>query len=227
VLNGVSGYDPPHYAALRDGLDRRDPAMLTAIATLGAFDIVVDGTADPDGAIARYAAAAPGAMRVASEGMRTVYRVPSGPARPQPGGVIPIAGARAVMHEPDWGKMHDGRIETRWGINPQAPDNWVTVDLGAVQEVGGVTNVLGEHPLDYPRRLRIDVSVDGESWQPAWEGATAAETFLAFVREPRIGAIQIAFAPLLARFIRLQQLESVPNHQWWVAELIVHGAAPR
>ena len=42
-LNGVSGYDPPHYAPLQAGLNAHDPAMLAALASLGAIDVVVDG----------------------------------------------------------------------------------------------------------------------------------------------------------------------------------------
>ena len=35
VANGVSGYDPPHYAPLMDALEARDPAILVAIGSLG------------------------------------------------------------------------------------------------------------------------------------------------------------------------------------------------
>src|SRR5262249_32980954 len=54
VVNGVSGYDPAHYAPLQDGLNDHDPAMLQALASLGAYDIVVNTAADPGGALARY-----------------------------------------------------------------------------------------------------------------------------------------------------------------------------
>jgi len=80
VFNGVSGYDPPHYIALRAGLDSRDPSMLTALASLGSFDVVVDGAADADRAWARYVSSVPGAVRVGDDGHRTVYRIPQAPA---------------------------------------------------------------------------------------------------------------------------------------------------
>ena len=35
VANGVSGYDPPHYAPLMDALEARDPAILVAMGSLG------------------------------------------------------------------------------------------------------------------------------------------------------------------------------------------------
>ncbi len=53
VVNGVSGYDPPFYAPLQDGLNSYEPSVLTALASFGAIDLVVNGDADPDGAWAR------------------------------------------------------------------------------------------------------------------------------------------------------------------------------
>src|SRR4029077_706794 len=54
IFNGVSGYDPPHYFALKEGLAAHDPAVLSAIASLTSFDIVVDGDEDPGGIEAQY-----------------------------------------------------------------------------------------------------------------------------------------------------------------------------
>ena len=116
----------------------------------------------------------------------------------------------------------DGKVETEWGDNPQRPGQWVVVDLGTVREVGGLTHALGEYARDFPRRLAIDVSVDGERWARVWEDATAAAAFLAAVRGPREAALQFVFAPHPARYVRLQQLATHRN-MWRVAELQVHA----
>ncbi len=222
MLNGVSGYDPPHYNALRAGLAAHDPSVLIAIASLGAFDIVVDGERDPDGTHARYAAAAPGAARILNDGHRTLFRVPKGPAPPPLGPALPIAAVRAIRNDADSPLMHDGKIETGWGDYPQKPDASVTIDLGTTRDVAGVTNTIGEFLLDFPRRLAIDVSVDGETWTPAWEGPAFAQTFLAYVREPRRAALEFAFEPHAARYVRLRQLESFAS-MWRISELTVHS----
>jgi hypothetical protein len=60
-----------HYAALRAGLDSRDPSMLAALASLGPFDVVVNGAADADSAWARYVSGAPGAVHVGGDSHRT------------------------------------------------------------------------------------------------------------------------------------------------------------
>jgi hypothetical protein len=222
VLNGVSGYDPPHYHALVTGLQARDPAMLAAIASLGPFDIVVTRAADPDGALQRYAASAQGAVLTADDGAHVLYRIPAAPRQPDMGPVLPIARVEAVRHPADWALTHDGRADTGWGDHPQKPDGWIVIDLGGVHEVGGLTHDLGEHFLDFPRRLAIDVSSDRAQWERVWEGPTASHTFLAFVREPRNGSLRFTFDARPARFVRLRQLESHPR-VWRVSELQVHA----
>jgi len=224
VVNGVSGYDPPHYVALVAGLKARDPAMLSAIASLGAYEIVVNREADADGALERYAANAPGAVRVADAGRRIVYRVPQAPVEPGMGIAVPIVRVKGIRNEGDWPAMHDGRIQTGWGDYPQKPDAWVVIDLGSVREVAGITHAIGDFVLDFPRRLAIEVSTDEQSWERVWEGATTAQTFLAYVREPRVAGLRFPFETHQARFVRLRQLEHYPS-MWRVSELTVH--APR
>jgi hypothetical protein len=224
VMNGVSGYDPPYYVSLKEGLAARDPALLAAIASLGPLDIVVDGAADPDGAYARYAAAAPGAVLVGTDGTRIVFRVPRASAPPPLGAAVPIEEVRAIRHEANSRAMHDGRDDTSWADHPQRPDAWVSIDLGRPREVAGLTHALGTHLLAFPRRLAIDVSFDGRSWETAYDGPTFAQTFLGFVRSPRSGALQFGFAPRQARYVRLRQL-ATSTSEWRVTELTVHAPA--
>jgi len=226
VVNGVSGYNPPYYIALVSGLERRDPAVLEALASLGPYDVVVDENADRDREIARYVSQAPGAARDTSDGTRTLFRIPQGAAESALGPAIPIVSVQAVRHDEDTRLVFDGSIDTGWGDFPQQPDQWLIADLGAVHEVGGVTQAIGDYLLDFPQRLAIDVSTDGSQWQTGWEGPTAAPTFLAYVREPRVGALRFRFDPKPARYVRLRQLESYRT-LWRVSELTVHGPAPR
>ncbi len=221
VVNGVSGYDPPSYAPLQAGLKDREPGVLTALASLASYDVVVDQATDPDGAWARYAENVSGATIVAQDAGKTAIRVPQCDcAEPTLGAPLPIADVRAFRHDPRvaW----DGRLETEWGDHPQRPDQWIEVDLGAVRTVGGVTQALGEYARDFPRHLAIDLSVDGASWTRAWDGSAAAAAFLAAVRAPREAAMRFSFAPHEARYVRLRQLAEHPN-LWRVAELTVHG----
>ena len=93
VVNGVSGYDPPHYAPLQAGLNDRDPAMLAALASLSAYDIAIESVNDPDGAWAQYAANAPGAQVTVRTDQVMVVHVPlAGPASGVNAGGEPVLG---------------------------------------------------------------------------------------------------------------------------------------
>jgi F5/8 type C domain len=221
VVNGVSGYDPAHYAPLQSGLNDHDPAILQALASLGAYDIVVNSAADPGGELARYAMTAPGVQPLNGDGTRLAFRVPEA-ANPDVavGPVLPIMSARAFLR--DGSAIIDRRLETGWGDGPQRPGQWVLVDLGVVREVGGVTHAMGEYAHDFPRRLAIDVSEDGESWEQVWEGPTAALAFLAAIRGPREAAMHFTFPAQPARYVRLRQVAE-HNNLWRVSELAVHA----
>ena len=54
LVNGYSGYFPPHYSALRFGLTLRDPDVLTQLAAHGITDIVVNRGEDPEGHWDKY-----------------------------------------------------------------------------------------------------------------------------------------------------------------------------
>lgn len=223
VVNGVSGYDPPHYAALREGLEARDPATLAAVATRGPLDVVVDGAADPGGAIAGYVRQA-GAVPVASDGVRRAFRLPRTVPPPGAGAAWPVREVRAVRQQGDARLMHDGDPETGWTDVPPMPGAWIEVDLGEAREVGGLTLAMGRAFFDFPRRLAVDVSGDGAQWTPAWEGPAFAPVVLGFLSAPRNGALHVAFPPVRARYVRARRLD-VASPAWHVAEVSVHAPA--
>jgi hypothetical protein len=101
----------------------------------------------------------------------------------------------------------------------------VTVDLGAVRQIAGVTHALGEYARDFPRLLTVEASQDGAAWTEVWRGGTVGQAVLAAVRAPRHAEMRFGFPPVHARFIRLRQLAQHKN-LWRIAELRVHAPAP-
>ena len=91
VVNGVSGYDPPHYQVLQRGLDARDPSVLLALASLGTLDVVLDRANDPDGGLVRMVEGIDRVTTVREDGPRVLYRIP----RSSP----PVDGAGALFLE--------------------------------------------------------------------------------------------------------------------------------
>ena len=221
TFNGTSGYDPPHYFALKQGLDARNPATLDALASLGAYDIVVDGDQDPDGSLLRYAASAPGAVKLVTDGPRTLFRVPTGQPEPSVGAPLAIAAVDTAHHTENKALMLDNDVNTGWADLPDTPDAWVIADLGAERELGGITEVVGDYPRDFPRRLVVEVSNDREVWTTAWAGPTDAHAFLAFIREPRNASLHITFPSVRGRYVRLRETETPTN--WRIQELRLHA----
>ena len=225
VVNGVSGYDPPHYLPLRVGLEGRDPATLLALASLGPLDVIVNGQEDPDGALERYVSGVAGVERIGSDGIRTAFRIPRVIAPDIPlGEALPIVAMTANANE---GSLHfatDGDFRTGWQDGPQKPGQWVTIDLGSVRMVGGLVHAMGRIMQHFPRRLAIELSPDGSSWNRVWEGDAAAPAFLAAVRAPREVAMRFELPPQPARFVRLLQLAR-GEHYWTIIELGVFGPA--
>jgi hypothetical protein len=82
---------------------------------------------------------------------------------------LACAGASASSAAPaaDAAKAIDGSLATAWmsGGTPDAAEEWLVIDLGAVQDVGGVRLSAGSYRTLFPRTFRIDVSADGAEWK--------------------------------------------------------------
>lgn len=224
VVNGVSGYDPPHYAPLQIGLNAHDRSVLLALASLGPIEAVVDSSQDPDGRIQSYVSSFPGVTRVRSDGIRTVFRLPDvDRVERRPGPELRVVSARASDTSHDLAAALDRDRATRWLVEPQRPGQWAEVDFGAVQPVALVELWLGRAVFDYPRHLVIALSRDAVEWTNVWEGSTVGEAVLAAIRSPLEVPLRFAFEPQPARFLRLSQTSDAGG-TWTIAELRVFGA---
>jgi hypothetical protein len=224
VANGVSGYDPPHYGWLMRGLAERDPNVLLALTAFGPLDVVVDGSAEGAEGLHRYVMSIPGARAGASDGARTLYRLPSTAAPPQAGGArIPVASGRASRGVVDLSAALDGNPATACILPaPQAAGEWIEVDLGRVVTVGGIGYTLGPDLGGAPRSFAIDLSTDGEAWHNVFEGRGFEHALAALMRTPRTPEIPFSFAPRSARHVRLRVRESA-SAPWTIADLSVYA----
>ena len=156
LVNGYSGYFPPHYAALRFGLMLRDHDMLTQLAARGVTDVIVDREPDPDGRWDKYVASHPRATLVCSEGKQSLYRIAPAEAAKMPaagGAPLQITVIRSNVNEAAVTSMTDHDPTTRWESGPQTNRTVVEVDLGSVRTVGGIDLLLGRFVEDFPRGL--------------------------------------------------------------------------
>ena len=96
-----------------------------------------------------------------------------------------------------------------------------------MREVGSVVPALGEFYNDFPRRLAVETSLDGEAWQPAWEGSVRWETIEAALLDPVAMRVVVPFAPRPARYVRLRSLSQHDVWYWSIAELEIWSGADR
>jgi mono/diheme cytochrome c family protein len=108
----------------------------------------------------------------------------------------------------------DGDIETRWDTKKgQSPDMWLQIELPAATDITGLTLDTGRSRGDYPRKYRIEFSINGTEWDKSvlkGDGETGVIDYLL----PR---------PAKVKFIRISQLGETKGTFWSVHELDVLG----
>ena len=226
LVNGYSGYFPPHYAALRFGLMLRDHDVLTQLAARGVTDVIVDREPDPDGRWDKYVASHPRATLVCTEGKQSLYRIAPAEAATAPaagGAPLPIAVIRPNVNEAAVTSMTDQDRTTRWESGPQTNRTAVEIDLGGVRTVGGIDLFLGPFVEDFPRGLIIEASADGQTWREVWRGGSAGLAFVAAFEAPRDVPLRYRFAPTPARVLRMKLTENDDTYYWSIAEMRVLG----
>jgi hypothetical protein len=226
LVNGYSGYFPPHYAALRFGLTLRDPDVLTQLAAHGVTDIVVDREPDPDGRWDKYVASNPNARLICADGRQSLYRISrtdTPPAATTGGRQLPVAVIRPSVNEGAVTAMIDQDRTTRWESGPQSDRTMIELDLGAVRTVSGLDLSLGPFVEDFARGLVIEASQDGATWTEVWNGGSAGLAFVGAFEAPRDVPLRYRFAPTAARLLRMRLTRNDETYYWSIAELKVIG----
>jgi len=219
VFNGYSGYEAPQHPALRDLLDRRDPAILRRLASNGPIHIVVEHGLDGDGSWRRYVEAT-GATKLDEGPGWTRFEL-----RPQAvplsfvasGNPVPIARVDANVNQADVNAILDNDLKTRWHAREQRGGEAVTIGLGGVHTIRALVLYLGTYTSQYPRSLVVEASEDGTSWTTAWSGRTALMAYDAAISDPR--AVPLAI-PLnrRARWLRVRQTAAETTRGWTIVE---------
>jgi hypothetical protein len=196
VVNGVSGYDPPHYGPLQTALNEKDVSLLTALGSLGPIDVVVDTRAE--GEWERYVGAVPGVKQLHHDGERVLFELPA-PAPARAEGAL----------------LRTERLADR---QQDAP----SVDLGASRQVGSLVLVADGRREGLRGNILVEISEDDVAWSEVWRGSTMGLIVVSEMRDPYGSGIMIPInAP--ARWIRVRRLGSTGS--WPLAEIRVHAPA--
>lgn len=226
VINGYTGFFPPHYLPLRFGLMRRDPAILQVLSSFGPLYVRVDASRDPGGAMARFVDDYADAALVASTEHERLYFLRATPRQNSASNspALPIADLRVTVDNEHAANLLDHDLTTRWGsAGRQEGGEEVMLDLGSVQPVAGTILFLGPYLSEFPRRVAVDVRVTGEEWTRVYTGTTTGQALAGILQSPLDAPVFIPFSAS-ARWIRIRQIGRDPFLTWSVAEIRVLAA---
>lgn len=226
VVNGYSGYFPPHYSALRYALLLRDEGILTALASHGTSHIIVTPEGDRDGRWKRYLSSQPDVKLVCTEGGQSVYRLTGNAetATIERGVPLTLADVRPNTNAHFLKYMLDGDLSTRWESGPQSEGTAIVIDLGTDRSVDTVELKLGPFFEDFARALSIEASEDAKAWREVWRGGSARLAFVAGIEAPSELPLRYELSPpTTTRYLRLRLLSNDETFYWSIAELTVYG----
>ena len=181
VVNGYSGFDPPHFIALRQGMERREEGVLDVLRRRAPLLVLLDPAARGGGPLRDLVQASGGTALAEPPAGREMYLLPAlPPAVPRP---------RGERIEP---VLVDGR-STR-----------VLCDLGRVEPVGSLTLFFGRGVTRLPPRVVVEVADTLSRWRVVWEGRVCGLAVEAALRDPRRVPVSIFFPEARARYVRLR-----------------------
>jgi hypothetical protein len=196
LVNGFSGHTPRHYDLLATYLQRADPSILTHYARGTPLAVIVNRTQDSDGEWRRFVEGAGGHV-TQETGVGPVYVLPPHPRERRP----PLGAAVATA-----------------GV--QADDGFVTVDLAASHLVRAVTVNLRWRYAEIGPRMLVETSMDGASWQPAWEGFIGEAALTGALLDQQVVPMTIYLPDVRARYLRVSHAPP-----WVAREITLYSAA--
>ena len=162
IVNGYSGYAPPHYRLLALALNLDDGDVLKGLTATTPLVAVLDRHED----IERWRGIVIGqrGRLVAEDGQFEIYQLPldSRPPARTLDPALAIASIDASAGADRVRRMLDGDLETEWNSqSAQSGGEYIVVDLGSNRHVTTMRLTTGPFVGDYPRRLAVDCAADG------------------------------------------------------------------
>lgn len=222
VVNGYSGFAPPHYEVIRSALADGDGQGVLALRTIGRLWVIIDRKADEAERIEAWVRQAGGTL-VDSSGAETGFVLPRLPCPPVAVAERQLAVARLTAGNTDThlSTLLDNNRRSVWmSGHPQQGGEYLVADLGAAQQVSSIVLEQGAYPPWYPRALRVEWSTDGVSWTHAWSGSPVVEATCGALLDPLRVPTRLPLAAT-ARYIKVTQTGRAPKDWWALAGFAV------
>jgi hypothetical protein len=195
LVNGYSGYVPPHYQVLGLSIRRDDPTAIIELARGRPLLAVVSEQFDQGGYLRTLVESIPGVSRIGSGNAGLLFLIP-----PQPRDRVAPAGSEFAVSSRSLPRAH------------------VVLDLGTVRLVRTLEVRLGRRYLELDGRIAVEKSLDGQQWETVSEDWTGGRLLAAVLQDPRLVPFRIPFADISTRYLRVHPIEP-----WMLDELRVIG----
>ena len=222
-VNGYSGYEPRFYEALRQGARFEVDGLFQPFRSRGDLFVVVN---EDQPRLRALIERQPGAVCIGDRNGILQYRLPRQTPARHGTRVRRRCGLRAPPPRvPPAPQRPSTAGSTRAGhVGRRTATEWFQADLGApADRVAAVRYTLGESYRDFPRALVVETSLDGQAWEPAWDGDVIAPTIEGSLVDPLRAPATIPFAPRRARYVRLRQTGKDSQVTWALPELAILG----
>jgi hypothetical protein len=195
LVNGYSGYIPPHYRVLGLSIRRDDPTAVIELARGRPLLAVVSEQFDPGGDMQTLVESIPGVARLGSGNAGRLFLIP-----PQPRERIASTGSN---------------LTGTWQSHPRAH---AVLDLGTTQLVRTIEIPLRRRYLELGGRIAVEKSLDGKNWEMVTEQWTGGRVMAAVLENPRLVPVRVPLPDVPARYLRLHPIEP-----WMLDEVRVIG----
>jgi hypothetical protein len=224
LVNGFSGFVPPHYPPLQEALLGLDETVFDAIRGDGPLLVVINASHDADGAIVAWLAKLPGIQPQPDTAIGPAFLIPRSPKTPvEPRGYVGISRVSASRNSAAAPAAVDGDERTRWHTDaPQGIDDQFSATLERRAVISAVEMDLADSPADYPRQLRISVSDGAGPLRPIWKGSTASAVVRGALADGGRIPIVLELPPdTIGDRVVLTSRAAHPEAYWSIAELRV------
>ena len=195
LINGYSGYTPPHYAILGQSLRRGDPSGILELARGRPLAIIVSDRYDDGGEFRDLVEALPGVTRAGSGSAGAVYLLPARPRERVASSGSPLPKQTTLL-----------------------PRAHVMFDLGESRTVRTIEFPLRWHYSRFGERLEVEASTDGLSWTVVSRDWTGGRALAGALENPRLVPFRLPLPDITARYLRIH-----PAPDWMISELRVLG----
>lgn len=194
LVNGHSGYVPPHYWILIQAVRGGDPSPLVELARSRPLVVVVNDRLDPSRDLRNLLESVPGITRAVSGNAGTTYLLPAQPQRR-----VDLAGPALQA------------------VATALPRSQTLLDFGRAQTVRTIEFPLRENYSAFPR-IGIEASMDGRTWTILWEDWLGGLAVAGALDDPQLVPIRITLPDVTARYLRIH-----PTPNWLLRDLRILG----